>query len=224
MKICSKCELSKDLNYFYKRKSSKDGHGCQCKLCIKKYNQDRYDLNSSIIIKKQKQYIECNSVDRKKYSLDYYYKNKEKLNNKHKQYIINNKEKRNDYWKKYQKDRWENDISYKTKKLLRKHIYSFLMNKKSKKAQNTQKLLGYNYDEFINKIGTPKINEHIDHKIPISWFKDYTPINIIWDLRNLQILKSQENWSKRNYFHHPITEEYKDIVKEYIKEEYINKI
>ena len=75
-------------------------------------------------------------------------------------------------------------------------------------------ILGYNVDDFIKKVGSPKKNEDIDHKIPISWFKKETPISIIWNLENLQIIDSSINRSKSNHHYHPITENYKETIKE----------
>lgn len=37
-KICSKCNIEKDIDEFYKRKSSKDGRTAQCKNCLKESN------------------------------------------------------------------------------------------------------------------------------------------------------------------------------------------
>jgi hypothetical protein len=39
-KICSKCELPKDLEAFYKRSSSPDGKANQCKVCDNKIRQN----------------------------------------------------------------------------------------------------------------------------------------------------------------------------------------
>jgi hypothetical protein len=37
-KICSRCKLTKDINLFSLNKTTKDGHRCQCKECIKIYS------------------------------------------------------------------------------------------------------------------------------------------------------------------------------------------
>ena len=42
--------------------------------------------------------------------------------------------------------------------------------------------------------------DHIDHIIPLSWFKEDTPIHIVNDLRNLKPLSTQENLKKSNKF------------------------
>ena len=41
---------------------------------------------------------------------------------------------------------------------------------------------------------------HIDHIIPLSWFKDELDFNEAWKLSNLQPLKKFENLSKNNRY------------------------
>lgn len=40
MKICTKCKLEKDLDEFYKTKTTKDGYTYNCKSCHEKYRED----------------------------------------------------------------------------------------------------------------------------------------------------------------------------------------
>jgi hypothetical protein len=220
LKKCSKCKENKLYSDFYTNKRIKDGYGSQCKNCIKIKDQEKFKTNKEKILNKQKEYREKNLEFRQQYSLDYYHTNKTHMNLYHKEYINKTKEKRNEYWRKYQKQRWEEDKEYKIAKLLRKHIYLFLTNQKTKKTEQTESILGYSYQEFIEKIGFPKEKEHIDHKIPLTWFKKDTPPNIIWDLNNLQIVDSSYNWSKNNRFHDIINSEYLIKIKNHIKEKY----
>ena len=199
MKECSKCKKIKDIKEFYSR-------GNQCKECQ---------------IERQKIYQDKNKEKVNKKSLEYYYKNCKELNLSHKSYVEKTKEKRNKYWREYQKDKWDNDSLYKSKKLLRKQIYNYLNGRKNNITEN---LLEYNYNIFLETLGPPPLNYHLDHKIPISWFKEETPISIIWNLENLHYIKSDINFSKKNYFAHPITEEYKNSIKQYIKTKYQSKL
>lgn len=221
LKKCSKCKENKLYFDFYPNKKNKDSFGYQCKNCIKIKSQEKYKTNKEKILKKQKEYREKTLEHRKQYSLNYYYTNKTHMDLYHKEYINKTKEKRNEYWRKYQKQRWEEDKEYKIAKLLRKHIYLFLINQKTKKTEQTEFILGYSYQDFIKNIGVPKIGEHIDHKIPITWFKKDTPPNIIWHLNNLQIVDSFYNWSKKNRFFDKVNHEYLIKIKNYIKEKYL---
>jgi hypothetical protein len=45
VKLCTKCETTKDSSLFYKRTKSHDGLSSWCKDCFKKYDQDRAPLD-----------------------------------------------------------------------------------------------------------------------------------------------------------------------------------
>ncbi len=218
-KKCTKCGDFKDIKLFFKTKKMKCGFTSSCKSCISLSQKEYYINNRGEKLSKSKIYNQENKDKRNKYGLEYYYKNKEKMNEYHKQYSSVNK--RNEYYRNYQKDRWINDDEYRILKILRKHIYTFLKSGNNIKNSTTQDMLGYSHIDFINNIGIPGSGEHIDHKIPIDWFLPNTPINIVWSLDNLQIISSHENYSKRNRYHHVISDEFKLIIKEYIKDEYV---
>lgn len=198
MKECSKCKEVKNIEEFYRK-------GNQCKKCQ---------------LERQKIYQDKNKEKVNKKSLEYYYKNCKELNLSHKSYVEKTKEKRNKYWREYSKNRWENDPKYKIQKLLRKHIYYYL----KFKSKKTEELLGYSYEKFLEILGEIPKDYHLDHKIPISWFKSNTPVNIIWNLENLHYISPFRNSSKGNRFAHPITEEYKNSIKHYIKTKYQSKL
>jgi hypothetical protein len=129
------------------------------------------------------------------------------------------------YIKNYQKTtqliKYHTDPIYRTKKIIGNQIRQFLKGYKNKK---TELLLGYTYLNFIEKIGIPKKDEHIDHKIPITWFKDNTPVNIVWNLYNLQIVDKTYNKTKLNTFNDIVDLDYLNKIKDYIKEEYQTKL
>jgi len=74
------------------------------------------------------------------------------------------------------------------------------------------------------KIGKPLYNQHLDHKIPVSWFKSHTPIDLLFNLENLHYIGAKENREKSNCYNHPITEDYKKQIKGYIKNKYKNRL
>lgn len=224
MKKCGKCLKEQNIINFNKKTKSKDGYDNICKCCQSNYSKLRYINDREKVLNQCNNWRNKNKTQANKISSDYYYKNKEKLNKKHKKYVEDNKEDRNKYWREYQNARWKNDPQYKIQKTLRKHIYIYLKNMDVSKNQKTFNLLGYTPQDYINKIGKLNENEHIDHKIPISWFKNHAPISLIWSLDNLQNIKAEENWKKNNYFSHEISSEFYEKIKEYIKIEYIDKI
>jgi hypothetical protein len=207
MKKCSKCQIEKPLDKFYKNKSTKEGYDWYCKLCIK--------LNPKRIEKS------------KQYQLN----NKEKITNYGKQYYIDNKLYFQEYDKKYNKENQIKILEYNKKyNKLNPHLCrwrgllkDFLKSKNIKKHTSTYDLLKYTPQELKEHLENQGMNwnkHQIDHKIPITWFKPETPPYIVNDLRNLQPLNEKENKSKNNRYSHPIPEDYLCLIKEWVKEEY----
>lgn len=46
MKTCTKCKIEKSLNEFHKDKTTKDGLGPHCKLCVKRYTDSRKEAKA----------------------------------------------------------------------------------------------------------------------------------------------------------------------------------
>jgi hypothetical protein len=224
MKKCIECKIEKSLTEYNSNKNLKDKLNNRCKECCSKRNKERYS--------KKKESI-------KEHSALYYLNNKESILSKlkekpsyhklnptyYKEYREQNREKYNLYLKEYQrntqKEKYHLDVHFRLQKILSNQVRSFL---KGKKNQVTEALLGYNYEIFLTQIGTPQPNQHIDHKIPLSWFKKNTPVNIIWHLNNLQLTSKEYNKSKLNRFADPTTDEYLNLAKPHIKPQYLNKL
>lgn len=106
-------------------------------------------------------------------------------------------------------------------KMYRKLIYRL----KTTKVNTTEIMLGYSYNTLIECLGkVPDLNENIDHKIPITWFIDIADCKLINNLNNLQILTKSENSKKNNFYSHPVSFEYFEMVKDKLKPQYKNKI
>jgi hypothetical protein len=127
-------------------------------------------------------------------------------------YYHENKEKRKVYNKEYRKNldkeaKLEYSKNWSKNNRLRKKYHAGLY-----------KISGYTYKEFethlLNLGWQP--NLHIDHKIPITHFSPDTPIRLIHDLRNLQVLTLKENSSKLNIYRDIVDKEYYDEVKKYL--------
>ena len=94
----------------------------------------------------------------------------------------------------------------------------------SEKNLKTEELLGYNFTQFEEKIGTPLPNQQLDHKIPLSWFIDETPVSILFSLENLHYIDENINKTKSNSYCDKVSNEYKQSILKYIKTKYKNKL
>ena len=170
MKKCKKCsvELIEGVNIYPLCVKAKD---YKCKSCV----------NS-----RTKKWVENNPE-----------RYKDAQSNQHQKWYAENKDKKSEYQKQYNKGNSNNRREYQTE---RRSKYPHLSRwrsllKRSKngiKSKTTQELLGYSAEqlkEHLDKQGMDWNKHHIDHKIPITWFKPETPPHIVNDLRNLQPLK-----------------------------------
>lgn len=209
-KLCCTCKQIKSVSLFYKASQNMDGLQRQCKECKKSSSRAtnkerciRYRLKHPVETKQQsKAWRESNS----KYSIDYYHKNKAKWLER---------------TARYSKKKYHNDPVYRLKRILSTQIWCFLSERE--KTNNTRLILGYTPQELIDKIGVKQVNFELDHKIPISWFSENTPVCVIWHMDNLQWIASAENREKSNKRASPVAEQYLKIALPHIKEEFLSK-
>ncbi len=194
-KICTKCHKEKDLSKFNKH--------LWCKECIDQYNKEYADKNKEKISKQKKQYY----IDHKEILKQKSKKHRENNPEYHKKYqkIYNQnsiyKVKRN----KLRKIRYDTDISFKIKVVLRARIVSIL--KGNIKSLNTMFLIGCEIDYLMYHIQN-KFTEgmlwdnyglwHIDHKLPCASFdlSDPEEQRKCFHYSNLQPLWAKENLKK----------------------------
>jgi len=217
MKTCKKCNVEKELNLFNKNKSKVDGLHIWCKECSSNLNKIRYESQSKSIKEKTSEYYYSNKdIILPKLKI---YREQDEIKIKQKSYIKNWVKDNIDSYRQYQNDytkkRRKNDPRFKTICDLRSQINAYFQNKI--KNERTEVLLGYNYEEFINRIGIKDPNQEIDHKIPINWFLNETPIDIIWDLDNLQLTTKEYNRTKKDTFADPISIKFHQTVIKWIK-------
>jgi hypothetical protein len=121
MKTCTKCRIEKEISFFYKISSSKDGHRSQCIDCVKKYSEENSEKRKEYQSKrysslkdtedfknKRREQYERNKEHRNNYSKEYSLNNKESIKKSKKDYYEKNKEdilsKRKDYYNKIKED------------------------------------------------------------------------------------------------------------------------
>lgn len=186
-----------------------------------------YQKNKEEYSEYRKAYNQENRDKVKQYEKNYYKTNKEEILNRGKnfreknptygkEWFQNNKEKA---LKLHQKHREKYPHTYRWRQLLSDTIQRLNQTKKD----STHKLLHYSaleLKEHLDKQGMNWNYHQIDHKIPLSWFKEDTPPHIVNDLRNLQPLDPAVNQSKLNKYMDKVDEDYLKKVREYIREEF----
>lgn len=60
----------------------------------------------------------------------------------------------------------------------------------------------------------------LDHLIPVTWFLQETPANIVNSLDNLQLITKEENIKKRNFYASPVKREFYNIAIGWVNSQY----
>jgi len=190
-KICSKCQIEKDINDFPASKRGKYGKHSMCKECKNK-NQKKWRKNN-------KKHVQG-------------YKEKYRQTDKHKQYMKKYLESYKDRLHERNKQRRKNEPEYKLLDNLRSRLRAAL--KGTAKHESTKKLLGCTIEEFkiylenkfelgMNWDNHGLFGWHIDHIIPCCKFKlsekedqkkcfHYSNMQPLWSFDNLS--KKRKNW------------------------------
>lgn len=213
-KVCTKCNVSKNIDSFGKLNSTKDNLRYECNDCRKEYRM----LVSAHIKEKNKSYYE---------------KNKDKLLEKNKEYRNNNKQsinlQRNEYRNREEvkkhiklkqkeylpirkekiKQRRKTDINFKLSEILRSKIHKMLHNRKTTYSKYVgcdlewlKKWLEYRFDKNMTWENFGSYWQ-IDHILPIHSFnfENEHEIRICFHWTNLQPLNSTENRKKSDTIH-----------------------
>ena len=221
VKECSLCKEIKTLDNFYKSHRTSYGYLPACILCNKNKKLDpetkQKTYQTAKVWKKnnREKYLQCRK--------DYRIKNKEKLRKVENERC---KQKRKEGYyigkdairtRKYrERNPWLDKM--------RRIIARFINITGTSKVKTTQEELGYTFQEFKLKFPIIDKEQSIDHKIPLSWFKNDTSAKIVNHLDNLQQISKSENFSKNNKYCSPISDDFYRIACAYIKEEYRDKI
>ena len=120
MKKCITCKIEKELKFFNKKTSSKDGYNNECKDCRKikrtnnkdkinesnkkfresnrEYFKQYYSNNKETISQYKKEYREENKKDISEFKINYRKNNKDRINEYQREYRLNNKDKFKEYY------------------------------------------------------------------------------------------------------------------------------
>jgi hypothetical protein len=209
MKQCCTCKELVSLDNFYKSSNSKDGLQRQCKKCKKAFEKPE------LMVARSKKYRN-NNLEKSKDASKVWRINNPKYYTK---YYDNNKKKWLERTAKYTANKYKTDPLFRIQRILSVQLWSYLSGKD--KNERTMQLIGYTAEELIIQLGERKSGFDLDHKIPITWFKEDTPVKVVWHLDNLQWIDVKENRAKGNRSAHPVSENYLQLAIPHIKEEYL---
>jgi len=168
---------------------------------ISKQNSDKryYEKNKEKIQKQSKLWKENN--------LDQFYKNNQ-------EWTQNNPDKVKEIQKRYRK----NNPHYKIRNL----FHNLKKRNFQSSSLNIQDIKHHIESLFTHEMNW--VNIEIDHKIPISWFKSNTPMELINDLENLQPLLIKDNRKKSANYITPISQNFAYKILPHITEERIHQL
>ena len=201
MKICTICNIEKELSLFNKRKAAKDGHTPSCKECAKISSAKYYKNNKSSIREKNKKWYGDNKEERKKSIAKYREANIDHLTEMSKLYVKNNKQKTEEYRKQYNIDNREKIATW--------HKNYMKLDSSKMKARNNQhkrRVLKYSASDGtvplrVRSVLTDDLysllkrqdykcnncrceltekNRNLDHHIPLSKGGEHSIHNVVW--------------------------------------------
>lgn len=205
LKVCSKCKQSKPRSEFHKDKSMKGGLHFHCKVCRREA---------------VKKWREANKERQK----EYYQANKERQKERRKEYDKNWYEANKERKKEYLRHRYATDPEFRVKCILRDELRRLFKLSGLKREKRSIELLGVSWKEAHNRL-IKTLPEgyteqdwldgklHVDHKIPIAWFKRLYGtltedlIKRINHISNLQLIPKEQNISKGDRYGHGINNE-----------------
>lgn len=219
-KICTKCDIPKDLIEFAKDKNFKDGHTAQCLACRRKHlriyrinNREKVLASSRLSYRNNKEYYriyyrankEKYPSQNSEYHKQHYQKIKEKKILQSRNYRQENKSILNEKSRIYKKKRRATDIAYNILIRLRGRLYKAIRG--LDKSATTKTLLGCSPQElieylelkFTDGMSWDRLSEiHIDHIIPCASFDLIDPEQQrqCFHYTNLQPLWAEDNFKK----------------------------
>ena len=213
-KVCSKCEVEKELCLFYKDKTHKDGYTSNCKQCKNSYHKKWIIDKKEIISEYNKNYHEDNKAEHNKNSKIYHKINREKVYKVKKTWTENNKHFVRKYMSIYNKVRRKEDALFRLTCNVRSSIKTGL--KTNKKNHKSIEILGCSINKFKTHLeslfepwmnwdnyglynGEPNYGWDIDHIIPLSSANTENDLIRLNHYSNLQPLCSKFNrYIKKN--------------------------
>lgn len=209
VKLCKKCNKEKSTNDFRENRN-------HCRECERKYAEEYRKKYHKLTLESTKKWRKnnkdkikkYNKENRKKYNYEITEERKLYSKNYMKKWRRENKEHIKEYKRKEYHKNKDNEL-YKFKIQIRNLISISFEKKGYKKGSKTEKILGCNYETFINHlletykknygVEWDKIDSvHIDHIKPLSLAQTENDIIELNHYTNLQLLKAKDNLKKSN--------------------------
>jgi len=181
-KVCSKCQIEKDLTEYRKDCTKKDGLRPECKTCVKNFEKNKRNQNPDMMKEKLKKFYQENPEKRKIYRENY-------KPRKHEQ----------------RKERRNQDIIFSLINNVRTSLYKYLNKMSIKRETKTSQIIGCTPEKLKEHIEKQFKNGmtwenrrdwNIDHIIPLSSAKTKDELYKLCHYTNLQPLWSLENLKK----------------------------
>ena len=198
-KVCTKCNIEKELKYFNKMSKVKCGVRSYCREC-QSIESKKYRINNKEKIKEYNtKWNKENQEYYKKYFEEYNKLNYEKEKERKLKWSRDNKE----YSNNYQKQRKKEDILFRLKTNIRTSVNRYL----KYKSKHTFDIVGctpqflkeHLETQFIDGMTWENRSEwHIDHIIPLSSAKTEDELYMLCHYKNLQPLWAEDNLKKSN--------------------------
>lgn len=204
MIICTSCKIEKEIDNYSFRNKKKEIYFNRCKECTNIYAKNYREKNKDIIKEKQSEWYENKGRDWKK---EYEKKNKDHINE-------------------MERKRYNTDIQFRMKKILRSRFKSTILEKKKYKSILSYievplpyfiKWIEYQFDSNMSWDNQGSYWD-IDHVQPCSSF-DLTNednIKLCYNWKNLRPLEKRENYRKNNKIDNDIISNHKNIVELFI--------
>jgi hypothetical protein len=198
-KVCSKCNLEKNLTEFNKMSKVKSGLRSYCRDCQKIESKKYKSENKEKIKEYNTKWNKENQEYYKKYFEEYYLVNYEREKERKRKWFKDNKE----YANNYQKQRKKRDVLFRIISDMRNSVNRYL----KYKSKHTFEIIGCTPQElkehlekqFVEGMSWENRKEwHIDHIVPLSSAKTEEELYKLCHFTNLQPLWAEDNLKKSN--------------------------
>lgn len=247
-RVCTACKIEKPATqeFFHAHKRSSDGRRAVCRVCRAKDNFEHREERSA----KKREHYRANSESHKAKVREYYAENaeaqKEAARRRHARNAERNKTLKKVYHEKHRdrllaikreggrerfKELYRTDKAFTLRHRMRSLMRITMTTNKG--GRRMQEVLGYSYDDLRTHLEdrfTHGMNWerflageiHIDHKIPIAYFKpetyDCPEFRMCWSLTNLRPLWAADNISKAD----KLPEDFEELLAELRREVGLN--
>tara|TARA_R110001632_G_scaffold95840_5_gene202031 strand:- start:420 stop:1268 length:849 start_codon:yes stop_codon:yes gene_type:complete len=202
-KTCGKCCETKKISEFYVYSKTIDGYNIWCAVCVSERHTEWYhNERTEELIKIAK---ERSSISWRKYADLGAFPSGKTISQSSKERSERYKPKRNAN----KVRRRLTDPHFKWKCNVMTHLKGV---KKRKEFTDI-------WDEVYQIYVMYNIPYHIDHMVPKHWFKIETPLELVNDIDNLQVIDAKYNGSKLDRWSDPVPSEYLERIRPYIKTE-----